>query len=154
MPLFFEFIFWQIEQYNTNWVRLELFETRLGLFDSKKLKNWYQSDHRSNTYLSYSINKIKAHYCQLERASYILMMRGPHISDESTYHTWSKGHLFDYNKDAYYTKQQQSKQNWHVNMPPPFIFQESLFAQSGTSKMNLFLVYLFQVCNFVLGNFR
>ena len=41
MPLFFEFIFWQIEQYNTNWVRLELFETRLGLFDSKKLKNWY-----------------------------------------------------------------------------------------------------------------
>ena len=41
MQLFFEFIFWQIEQYNTNWVRLELFETRLGLFDSKKLKNWY-----------------------------------------------------------------------------------------------------------------
>ena len=41
MPLFFEFIFWQIEQYNTNWVILELFETRLGLFGSKKLKNWY-----------------------------------------------------------------------------------------------------------------
>ena len=41
MSLFFEFIFWQIEQYNTNWVRFELFETRLGLFDSKKLKNWY-----------------------------------------------------------------------------------------------------------------
>ena len=40
MPLFFDFIFWQIEQCDTKWVRLELFETRLGLFDSKKLSNW------------------------------------------------------------------------------------------------------------------
>ena len=38
--LLFEFIFWQIEQCDIKWVRLDFFVTRLGLFDFKKLKNW------------------------------------------------------------------------------------------------------------------
>ena len=49
-----------------------------------------------------------SHYCHLGRVSYILLVRGLHISDESTYHSQSKGHLFDHNKHVYYTESNSS----------------------------------------------